>query len=354
MSRPRRQRLLIRSTNWIGDAVMSLPAVHRLHELDPEAELTVLCPAKLHDLWAHNPALHDVLTFTAAPDLGALRDRAFDAAVLFPNSFRCAWEAWRAGIPTRIGYPGHHRRWLLTDVVPDPGDETAVYEELTVAGTKFRRKTFLRVRHQSHRYLDLIGHLGGNRTPLPPRIWIAHDELPPLTKFFHDDGRDFIAINAGAEYGPAKRWPAARFAEVACRVARETDHRWLLLGGPGDVSTARTIETALVAEQLPPKSVVNVAGQTTLRELFALLVSSKLLLTNDTGPMHIAAALGVPLVAVFGSTSPELTGPLGKRCTVVTERVACNPCFLRECPIDLRCMQAITVDRVTDAVLQML
>ncbi len=350
----RRQRILVRSTNWIGDAVMSMPAVHRLHELDRDAEITLLCPAKLRDLWARNPMLAEVITFDGEPDIAALRNRAVDVAIVFPNSFRSAWECWRAGIPVRVGYPGHRRRWLLTDVVPDAGDEDAVYAEIEVAGTKFQRKKFPRLRHQSHRYLDMIGFLGGNREPVPPHIWLAHDELPPLTKFFHDDGREFIGINAGAEYGPAKRWPAERFAEVARRVSRETNCRWLLFGGPNDMETARIIETALQEEQLPPKSIVNVAGQTNLRELFLLLTCCKLLLTNDTGPMHIATALNVPLVAVFGSTSAELTGPLGKRSVVVTEKVECNPCFLRECPIDFRCMTAITVERVTEAVLKML
>ncbi len=354
MDLDRRQRILVRSTNWIGDVVMSMPAVQRLRELDPDAEITVLCHAKLRDLWARNPVLHDVISYEEHPDLSYLRDREFDAAVIFPNSFRSAWECWRAGIPVRIGYPGHWRRLLLTDVVPDPGDETAKYEDIEVAGKKFRRKKFPRLRHQSLRYLDIIGSLGGNREPVPPRIWLAHDEMPPLGKYFREDGRAFVGVNAGAEYGPAKRWPVERFAEVARRVSRESDCRWLLFGGPGDVHMAGTIQAALEQEQLPANSIINVAGQTSLRELFLLLQQCSVLLTNDTGPMHIAAALDVPLVAVFGSTSPELTGPLGKRCTVITEKVECNPCFLRECPIDFRCMERITVERVTDAVLKLL
>jgi heptosyltransferase-2 len=196
----------------------------------------------------------------------------------------------------------------------------------------------------------MIAHLGGNREFIRPRIWLANEELPHLTKFFRDDGRPFCALFAGAEYGPAKRWMPDRFAEVARRVTEQFHCRWLLLGGSHDVEIAAAIEQELAASQIEADSIVNVAGKTTLTELCFLLRICKLLLTNDTGPMHIAYALGTPVVAIFGSTSPELTGPLGARDRVIRHPVECSPCFLRECPIDFRCMERITVDEVVDAV----
>lgn len=349
-----RPRILVRATNWIGDSVMSTPAVQRLREMQPQAHIALLCPAKLHDLWRHNPFLSEVIPFQHTPDVSDLRDRQFDVAVIFPNSFRSALECWRARIPCRVGFAGHWRRRLLTDVVAEPRSEQPVYKNVTVAGKTFRIKHFPSIRHQVHRYLDLISYLGGNRQYVHPRIWLAVEDLPGLNKFLRDDGRPVLGINAGAEYGPAKRWMPARFAEVAGRVSRQLHCRWLLFGGAGDVTTAAQIEQKLRAENADPGFVINLAGKTTLLELCALLKFCKLLLTNDTGPMHLAYALGTPLVAIFGSTSPELTGPLGERCVVVRHSVECSPCFLRECPIDFRCMDRITVDQVVDAVLKLL
>ena len=322
-------RILIRGANWIGDAVMTMPAVQRLREYAPAAHITLLCPAKLHDLWRHNPHLNEIVTVPGQHD---------DLAVIFPNSFRSAWECWRAGIPRRVGFAGHWRRALLTDALPDP--EPATYRHVTIACQRFKTKTFPVIRHQAHRYLDLIAHLGGNRELVPPKIWCGD---AAVKKFLPADGKPICAINAGAEFGPAKRWPAERFAAVA----RHVDYRWLVLGGPGDVAIAGAI-----AAQLP--DVINVAGKTTLLELCELLRACRLLLTNDTGPMHLAGALGTPVVAIFGSTSAELTGPLGAAVTIVHEPVECSPCYLRECPIDFRCMRRITVEQVTNAVLKQL
>lgn len=352
MSNPRDLRILVRGVNWIGDAVMSLPAVQRLRELCPEAHIALACPEKLKDLWWHNPFLSEVIAFDRALDVHDLRHRAFDVAVIFPNSFRSGWECWRAHIPRRVGFPGHWRGKLLTDIVAEPRGDIPYYDTVTVAGRAFRIKRFDAQRHQVHRYLDLISYLGGNRDFVQPKLYLDVNELPPLEQFFRDDGRPVIAIVPGAEFGPAKRWMPTRYAEVAIRVSQQIDVRWLIVGGHGDVDTARGIADALASAALDDGAVINLAGQTTLRELCALFKCCKLVLTNDTGPMHLAYALGTPLIAIFGSTSPELTGPLGDRATVIRRPVACSPCFLRECPIDFRCMTGISVDEVVDAVLK--
>jgi heptosyltransferase-2 len=344
-------RILVRATNWIGDAVMTMPAVQRLRELAPEAHIAVLCPAKLQDLWLHHPAVTKVIPFAAPPRPLELRAGEFDFALLFPNSFRTAWEVHQAQIPVRVGFAGHWRRLLLTHVVPEPRDEQVVYRTIEVGGQKFRAKHFPRVRHQVYRYLDLVGAIGGNRQYTPPKIFIAFEELPPLTKFFRDDGRPVLGLNPGAEFGPAKRWLPARFADVAVRVHEEVPCRWLLLGGRADWPIAAEIEQDLLRRGVGRDAVINVAGQTSLRELLGLLRLCRLLLTNDTGPMHLAAALGTPVVALFGSTSAELTGPLGTEHAILQHKVECNPCFLPACPIDFRCMTRIETDEVVRAVL---
>jgi len=350
-SRPR-ARIFVRGANWIGDAVMTMPAVQRLRELHPRAYIALACPAKLQDLWRHNPFLTEVIPFQRGADVPTLRQAHFDLAVIFPNSFRSAWECRCANIPRRIGFEGHWRRRLLTDIVAEPRSEMPVHERITVADRTFQIKHFPIMRHQVHRYLDLIAYLGGNRDLVPPKIFLRFEQLPPFSKFFRDDGRPIIAINPGAEYGPAKRWMPTRFAEVAIRVSQQFNCRWLLVGGPGDVDIARGIADALAAAHMDADAIINVAGQTTLAELCVLLKRCRLVLTNDTGPMHVAYALGVPVIAVFGSTASELTGPLGDRSTVIHQTVECTPCFLRECPIDFRCMTRISVDQVVDAVLK--
>jgi heptosyltransferase-2 len=242
----------------------------------------------------------------------------------------------------------------LTDVVAEMHAETPVYRTLEVAGTRFTRKEFPNTRHQVHRYLDLISYLGGNRDLVQPRIWVAPGEIPALTKFLREDSRPFCGINAGAEFGPAKRWLPERFAEAALRIGEEYPCRWLIFGSQADQPIAAAIEQRLRAALPGREEVVNVAGQTSLLELCELIKFCRLLLTNDTGPMHLAYALGTPLVAVFGSTSPELTGPIGPHNAIVRAHVECTPCFQRVCPIDFRCMSSITTDQVVSAALHLL
>lgn len=354
ISSDRSKRILVRASNWIGDTVMTFPTVQRLRELESQAHISILCPAKLQDLWAHNPFVNEVLPFAPQPRPADLRRGHFDLALILPNSFRSAWEAWRAGIPRRVGFAGHHRRWLLTDVVLESRSEHAIRQQRTVAGTTFEVKHYPSIRHQAHRYLDLISHLGGNRDFIAPKLWLAAGELPALNKFLTEGQRPFLGLNAGAEFGPAKRWLPERFAEAARRIGDEFPCRWLIFGGPSDVAMANDIETRLREHLRGERDVVNVAGKTTLPELCQLLSFCKLLVTNDTGPMHLAYALGTPLVAVFGSTSPELTGPVGPRCEIVRANVECTPCFLRQCPVDFRCMNSIQIESVVAAALRLL
>lgn len=330
-------RVVVRSPNWLGDAVMSIAAVQAVAAGRPDARVSVLCPAKLVDLWRLVPGVAEVLPIGAKDGLlGAARTlrRAgpFDAAVLLPNSARTALEAWLAGVPRRVGYPGHRRRWLLDQVLPElppPGHGQA--------------------RHHRDRYLEMAKQIGADITR-PAAVPSPTGEAPGAASSVEENGdpRPRFALCPGAEYGPAKRWGVERFAATARAVAAGQPCRWVLLGTGKDRELGAILEAELGSDLCE-----NLIGQTTLAGLIETLRGCRLLLSNDTGTMHLAAWLGVPTVAVFGSTEPRLTGPVAAdpaRVRVLRRQVECSPCFLRECPLDLRCMAAIRVEEVTATV----
>ena len=203
--------------------------------------------------------------------------------------------------------------------------------------------------HQIHEYLHLVAALGANPEPLPPQLYVSPEEMARVANQYGLIGRELVlGLNPGAEYGPAKRWPVDKFIAAAREIQSRTPCAWLLLGGKNDAATTSQISSALG----PPSSVLDLSGRTSLRELMALLKHCRVLLTNDTGPMHVAAALGTPVVVPFGSTSPELTGPGlpgDPRHRLIKSPAPCSPCFLRVCPIDFRCMHGIGVEQVVAA-----
>ena len=362
------RHIVIRGVNWLGDAVMTTPAVLRLRERFPEARITVLCPEKLHDLWVSHPAVDAVQTFKTGEKFlsVARRLRSIDAdlAVIFPNSLRSALETWWAGIPRRLGSESFPRSWLLTDrVQPVPGAARmrkrtqAEVRRLTttLASPAAPRTTYPTGSHQLHHYLRLVGHLGANTDPVPPRLvagTTATQAMRARLGALLTSGKPLIGLNAGAEYGPAKRWPLERFADVARSLAERTGCRFVLFGGTADIPLAEEL-----THRLQGLSVTSLAGQTTLAELMGALALCRVVITNDTGPMHLAAALGVPVVVPFGSTSPELTGPGlpgDPRHHLLLGEAPCAPCFLRHCPADFRCMQSVSVDRAVHAALEAL
>lgn len=372
-------RILVRSVNWLGDAVMTTPALLRLREAHPEAFIALLVPDKLAGLWTGHPAISLVLPFAPKERprsiAARLKDLRFGVGLALPSSFRSAFELWLAGIPNRIGYGGQFRRWLLTAPVEErPG---------TVLMEKRSKREILRLTskdggqdwglpphaaavpataHQMHHYLHLASELGASSAPVPPKVAVSTAEVEECLRRLQLDAnpaRPLFGLNPGAQYGPAKRWPTESFIAAAREVQKRTDCRWLVLGGKSDADLAARI-TAGIAETPPGETassspgVVNLAGATSLRDLCAVLKACRVLLTNDSGPMHVAAALGTPVVALFGSTSPELTGPGlpgDPRHRLLMRRVPCAPCFLRQCPIDLRCLRGITVDDAVGAVL---
>lgn len=343
-------RMVIRGSNWLGDAVMSVPAVRAIKRGRPDAHITILTPAKLGDFWRTVAEVDAIIAVETGDSVFAfarkLRAGDFEAAIVFPNSLRTALEPWLAGIPRRVGFPGHRRAWLLNQIL---------------RAKRSKKREPQPPRHQVHHYLQLAEFIGadisfaaevasggrgkgsrdlnaGCEAPIP------NLQAPPR-----------IGLCPGAEYGPAKRWLPERFAETMRAIHERTGCEWRIFG----VAKDRPVADEIV--QLAAIPVTDLVGKTTLAELIERLRECDLLLTNDTGTMHLAAYLGIPVVALFGSTEPTLTGPLslgekgtGEGHTVIRHHVECSPCFLRECPIDFRCMKAITSAEVIAVIEQRL
>ena len=349
----------MRGVNWLGDAVMTTPALLRLRERFPDAHITMFCPEKLRELWGHHPAINETITFEGKARAWvtgrALRAGKFDLALVLPNSPRSAMEVFFARIPQRIGYTRPWRNFFLTRTVASRLGAVGMHKrteaeiKALIASPPAAPAPYPAAAHQSFEYLHLTAALGANPEPLAPQLVVTSAEVEAVKKKFGLGAltRPVFGLNPGAEYGPAKRWPVEKFIATAKEVQAKTDCQWLIFGGKSDVATATQIGNGIDHQ--------NLAGKTSLRELMALLKLCRVLLTNDTGPMHIAAALGTPVVVPFGSTSPELTGPLsmdGSRHQIIKSDAPCSPCFLRECPIDFRCLNGIGSDRVAAAVLQ--
>jgi lipopolysaccharide heptosyltransferase II len=313
-------RILVRSSNWLGDAVMSVPAIRAIKSGRPDAHVSVAVPEKLAALWKIVAEVDEVIALPSKSIVAAARlfrqRPPFDVAILFPNSSRSALEAFLAGIPRRVGWRGHWRRWLVNQ---------SPRESIPVG-----------IVHQTYKYLELASTLGAVVTP----------EFPPANSITDRREQFKFGLCPGAEYGPAKQWP--RFAEVAQEIAGRFPVQWILFGTAGDGPSGDE-----VAEVLGDKC-VNRIGQTTLAQLINELRECDLLLTNDTGTMHLADLLRVPTVSIFGSTEPQRTAPLGQGHRIFRHHVECSPCFLRECPLDFRCMAAVTSAEVIAGIEQMM
>jgi heptosyltransferase-2 len=372
----------VRGVNWLGDAVMTTPALLRLREHFPDARITLLTHEKLAELWWKHPAVDSVISFAKDEPLlrvaRQLRGEGFDLGIALPNSPRTALELWLARIPVRVGVARPWRNFLLTHAVPPRADEVPMHKRspdevrhLLAAAPRPSPPAVPPGAHHIHQYLHLVAALGAKAEPLAPHIAVTDAEVEAMRKRFGAQaGRPLLGLNAGAEYGPAKRWPPQDFAATAIEIQKRTGASVWVFGGLGEKEFAESIAEKIRAAA--PEHLENVrvlAGQTTLRELCAALRACDALVTNDTGPTHLAAAVGTRVVAIYGSTSPELTAPgLPSDCAILTgaatppparhlllkSDVPCAPCFLRECPVDLRCMKSIRVATTVAAVLRVL
>lgn len=320
--------ILIRATNWVGDAVMSLPALNAIRKRFPQARISILAKPWVADLYRREKFADEVILYQPRSTkekiafAWSLRSRNFDCAILLQNAFEAALVARIAGIPTRIGYNRDGRGLLLTVAVTPP-------------------KAGEIPRHQRFYYLELLRRAG------------VIDALPASDEIRLDgpgvEPERMIGVSPGAAYGSAKRWLPERFAEAASQVAGARGASIALFGS----ATEREL-CEQVARLLPGLQVTNYAGQTTLAQFIDLAARCEVFLTNDSGAMHIASALGVPTVAIFGATDDVATGPTGPHAVVVRHPVDCSPCLLRECPIDHRCMTGVHAERVAQEALRLL
>jgi heptosyltransferase-2 len=334
------RRILVRATNWVGDAVMSLPALRALRHRFADAHIAILAKPWVADLYRREPLCDELIPYTSQSPAAkfraarALRAQRFDCAILLQNAFEAAAIAFVAGIPERIGYARDGRSPLLTRAVavPRPGEIP---------------------RHERFYYLELLRRAGIlDRLPETDVIHLECAEQARASGVarFRELGFEgpVVGVSPGAAYGSAKRWLPERFAEAANRVAQELNASVAIFGSKDERELCSAVAAAIRAP------VGNLAGVTTLAEFIDLASACRVYLTNDSGAMHIASALGVPTVAVFGATDDTTTGPTGPLARVIREPVECSPCLQRECPIDHRCMTRVDANRVAEAALGLL
>ena len=338
-------RVLVLTPNWLGDIVMALPVFEALRAHFAGDVLVAGVPGAFAPLLSAVPAVDQVVPLVRTGRRGwraldaeadALRRGGFDLVVLLPNSFGSAWTARRAGIPERWGFAAHWRQGLLTRAVPRPGRRTpplhrvAYYQELV-------------------RGLEIDPVAPAPRLAAPPHMMARARSLLDAAGCGPD--RPVVGIAPGAAYGHARRWLPGRYGRVADRLSRELGALVVLLGSAHDRDAGHAIESSLAAADRvgPGPGVVNLIGRTDLSQLIGVVASCRTFISGDSGAMHLAAALGVPVTGIFGPTDERVTAPVGSH-EVLTQAVWCRPCLFRDCPIDHRCMTRTSADRVFRAV----
>jgi lipopolysaccharide heptosyltransferase II len=331
-------KIMIRATNWVGDAIMALPALRAVRAKFPDAQIAIVARPYVADIYRGQGICDELVAYDPSGEhrgwkgrqrlAKELRARRFDVALLLQNAFDAAWLVWRAGIPQRIGYARDGRSLLLTKAIPVPN------------------RGAIRA-HEKFYYLELLRRAGWieafeDDTHIALQVPIADRQRAEqtLVNAGARPNRLRVAVGAGASYGSAKCWPPERFAKVLDGIAADTNADVILFGTAAEVPVSTAIASEL---QRPP---IDLTGKTPIAELPALLSQCHLFLGNDSGAMHVAAAVGLPVVAVFGPTDPEGTAPVTPRATIVQQKPYCSPCFLRRCPTDHRCMKAVTPEMV--------
>ncbi len=336
--------IVVRAPNWIGDAVMCTPALMDLRESYPKANITLWARPAIADLLRDHPGIDSVLVYQYQQAhaglfgkfklIEQLRRHRFQIAILFQNAFEAAILTFFAGIPHRWGYGTDGRSFLLSNAVTVSSKQHDV--------------------HQVQYYQSLIHRVVGRSRSRGLQLKILHEDETNVNERFPElvsrEDEYIIGLNPGAVYGSSKRWLPDRFAELADRIMEHVPEfvgfnakiKCVIVGGKDEESLAYAIASRMNVHP------IILSGKTTLRELMVIIKRCSLFVTNDTGPMHIAAAFKVPLVAIFGSTNPRETAPFGMEDAVVQHSVRCAPCFLRSCPIDHRCMSQVSVQQAFD------
>jgi heptosyltransferase-2 len=336
------ERILIRGTNWIGDVVMTLPAITAIRQTWPRAKISVLAKPWVAEVYRLSPDVDEIIIFQEPGRhagiigkwrlAGELRQCRFDCAILLQNAIEAAIVARLAGIPLRAGYNSDGRGWFLSHSV--------------------RRTKEIRRVHQIDYYIEMVRALGCEPAGRDVRLRPGrdYDDLAGtlFARFGIAENHPLIGIAPGAAYGPAKKWLPDRFAAVADRLSGESGAQMVLFGSAGD----RESTAAVRGNARHP--LIDIAGMTNLKEAIALIARCSLFISNDSGLMHVAGALGVPTIALFGSTNPVTTSPVGERSVVIHHDVDCSPCLKPVCPTDFRCMEMIGVEEVTAAARKLL
>lgn len=336
------ENILVRVPNWLGDTIMATPVVSTVRKMFPKSGLTILCKDVFVPFWRSFPGVNHVLTL-GKEDHGVfgflkksveIENKKFDLALILPVSFSSAFLAFTAGIPVRMGWGGEGRELFLTHVID-----------------RFRP----RQKHLVLEYLELVRKAFGKKIPSRPLSLInpvsrgAGNEARHLFKINHvDASKGMIALAPGATYGPSKRWPLNNWIELVKHLLVDKKESLLILGGKEEAGYLEPLIQPIPKAQ--KQRVYSLVGRTTLLELLGVLKQCRLLVTNDTGPMHVAAAVGTPVVALFGSSSPTWTGPYGQGHEVIYKQVECSPCFQKTCPIGYKCLTGIPVDDVFKAI----
>lgn len=324
------QRILVRMPNWLGDFVMATPILTDLRHHWPEAKITVVCQGVLSSLFQGDKTVDEIVTWDRKKgfldrywNFEPLKEE-YDLGILLTHSFSSAYFFWRSHVSIRWGYADHCRSFLLTHPVPLPPEKESQHLVIT--------------------YKKLLEPLGIPISNTDPYLYISEDEkrntIQQLYSMGVTDSDVLIGINPGAAYGSAKCWPPERFKELNTLLLNHPTVKLIYFGDKGQSTLVENI-----CKNFHPDRVLNKAGKTTLRELISFIGCCSLFITNDSGPMHVASALGVPLIALFGSTSPVKTGPY-KGGIIIQKKVPCSPCYKRVCPIDFRCMKSISANEV--------
>ena len=334
--------MLIRGVNWIGDVVMTLPAVSAVRKTWPGAKISILAKPWVAEIYRLSPDVDEVIVFEEPGRHGGiggrlrlakeLRGIGFDCAILLQNAIEAAIIAMLAGIPLRAGYNSDGRGLLLTHSV--------------------QRTRAIRLVHQIDYYLEMVRTLGCRpaERDVHLRLGREYEGLAErlCCKFGIEGGHPWIGLAPGATYGPAKRWFPERFAGVADRMGAESGAQVILFGSDGDRGSTAAVQRSA---RYP---LIDIAGKTNLREAISLISRCALFISNDSGLMHVSGAMGIPTVAIFGSTNPVTTSPVGGKSLVIHHDVPCGPCLKPVCPTDFRCMEMIGVEEVCSAALQLL
>ncbi len=335
------KNIIVRMPNWVGDLVMALPVLHDLHVAFPLAKITAMCRSPMGELLQESPDINEIFCFTKASRLvhrnekrsimNKLQSGHYDVGIILPNTLSSAWWFWQGGVTYRIGYDCSRRKSLLTHPIFYPKD--------------------VKNYHLISTYKRLLAPLGIPISDTMPKLYLNQAEIEQTQILLRRHGvrphHKIVGINPGAAYGSAKCWLPERFREVTTKLLEDKN---LIIMYFGDLSTADLVKE--ICQGLSPR-VINMAGLTSLRELASFISLCQVLLTNDSGPMHIAGAFGIPVIALFGSTSSVTTGPWYNG-VVIQKHVSCSPCYKRVCPIDFRCMKQIGVEEVVQTIRQSL